>query len=68
MSVKSRAIYLRRNMQVASRMMQKHFPEYESMLIRGDEKAMGYSLYARYRCVYNRLNREMVQLLEAMYE
>lgn len=43
-------------------MMDKHYPAYETLMF-GDLDAMEHTWYAKYRKVFNRLNKELTELL-----
>lgn len=58
---------LRRNMAVVERMMAKHKSEYERLLF-VDLDLAGNCLYAKYRKVYNRLDKEHDKLIDLVWE
>ena len=60
--MRERIIYLKRNLSIASRMMDKHYPAYEALMY-GDLDAMENTWYAKYRKVFHRLNKELTELL-----
>lgn len=60
--MRERIIHLKKNLSIATRMMEKHYPAYEALMF-GDVEAMANTWYAKYRKVFHRLNKELTELL-----
>lgn len=65
--LKEQIFKVRRNMAIAKRMMAKHKSEYERLLFVDLDLAAD-CLYAKYRKVYNRLDKKHDELIDAIWK
>jgi hypothetical protein len=65
--LRNQAMNLKRNIEIAERMMQKHLPAYERAISMGED-AMSKTMYCKYRRVFNRLNKALTAVLCELWD